>query len=346
MQNASPKAKLDKLDDLLQRSSTPLEDAALIAEMLSIANDGRYPAVEMSPQQRRRKTLEALTAQLEALAHSSPVLMIFEDLQWIDPTSLEVLDRIVNRIKTLPVLLIVTARPDAEPRWVGRPHVTALTLNRLGKRETVAMINSVTGKRSLPGRIREDIVERTDGIPLFIEEMTKAALEASNDNAAEQTVAATPSPSVAVPLSLHAPLMARLHRLGPAKKVAQIAAVIGREFGHALLAAVAQKTEPELARYEPGLSQVGRGQMQWRANSSGWKTRFLYRCFRFRCGIPFDVHERACQRDLQLDLLAAQCRRGRQPLNLGKCPGELFDGFNERDAKIDRRIGRVQNSQC
>jgi class 3 adenylate cyclase len=120
-QNASPKEKLDKLDDLLRRSSTPPEDAALIAEMLSIANDGRYPALELSPQQRRRKTLEALTAQLEALARFNPVLMIFEDLQWIDPTSLEVLDITVNRIKTLPALLIVTVRPDAEPRWLDGP---------------------------------------------------------------------------------------------------------------------------------------------------------------------------------------------------------------------------------
>jgi class 3 adenylate cyclase/predicted ATPase len=256
-QNTSPKAKLDQLDDLLKRSSTSQEDAALIADMLSIANDGRYPALELSPQQRRRKTLEALTAQLEALARSNPVLMIFEDLQWIDPTSLEVLDRIVNRIKTLPALLIVTVRPDAEPRWIGRPHVTGLILNRLGKRETIAMINNVTGRRSLPGRIKDDIVERTDGIPLFIEEMTKAALEAGNDEAAEQTVAAAPSSSVAVPLSLHASLMARLDRLGPAKKVAQIGAVIGREFDHSLLVAVAQKTEPELASALDRLVEAG-----------------------------------------------------------------------------------------
>ena len=168
--------------------------------------------------------------------------MIFEDLQWIDPTSLEALDRAVDRIKALRVLLIVTYRPDFGPPWVGRPHVTAFTLNRLGEREIAAMIDRVAGDRPLPASVRQDIIERTDGIPLFIEEMTKAALEAGGEEAAERTVAAFPSPSVAVPASLHASLMARLDRLGPAnKEVAQIGAVIGREFSHALLAAVARK---------------------------------------------------------------------------------------------------------
>jgi predicted ATPase len=137
--------------------------------------------------------LEALTAQLEALSRSNPVLMIFEDLQWVDPTSLEVLDRAVDRIKTLPVLLIVTYRPEGEARWVGRPHVTVMTLNRLGKPEIAAMIDSVTGNRSVAESVKQDIIERTDGVPLFIEEMTKAALEAGEEDAAEQSVTAIPS---------------------------------------------------------------------------------------------------------------------------------------------------------
>jgi predicted ATPase len=191
--------------------------------------------------------LRALIAQLEALSRSNPVLMIFEDLQWIDPTSLEALDMAVSRIKTLPVLLIATCRPEADGRrWLGRPHVTALTLNRLGERETAALIDRVAGNRLLPVGVKEDIIERTDGIPLFVEEVTKAALDADGDEDGEATVGTVPSASVAVPASLHASLMARLDRLGPAKKVAQIGAVIGREFGHALLAAVAKKPEPEL----------------------------------------------------------------------------------------------------
>ena len=239
-------AKLDKLDALLAQSFTPRQDAALLAEMLSLPNDGRYPTLELAPQQRRQKTLEALTAQLEALSRSNPVLMIFEDVHWIDHTSLETLGHTVERIRTLGGLLIVTYRPEFEPPWIGQPHVTALTINRLGRREIVAMIDRVTGNKSLAGSIRLDIIERTDGIPLFVEEMTKAVLEAAGEGATERAVAAIPSSSVAVPASLHASLMARLDRLGPAKEVAQIGAVIGREFSHALLAAVARKPGAEL----------------------------------------------------------------------------------------------------
>ena len=229
-----------------RRALRPRQDAALFAEMLSLPNDGRYPALELAPQQRRQKTLEALTAQLEALSRSNPVLMIFEDVHWIDPTSLEALGRAVDRIRTLGVLLIVTFRPEFEPPWIGRPHVTALTLNRLGEREIAAMIDRVTGNKPLPASIRQDIIERTDGIPLFVEEMTKAVLEAESEGDARADAAAVPSPALAVPASLHASLMARLDRLGPAKEVAQIGAAIGREFSHALLAAVARKPEAEL----------------------------------------------------------------------------------------------------
>jgi predicted ATPase len=152
----------------------------------------------------------------------------------------------VDRIKTLPVLLLMTYRPEADGRWLGRPNVTALTLSRLDEREAAAMIDRVAGIRPLPASVRADIIERTDGIPLFVEEMTKAALEAGDDKARKRAVAAIPSPSVTVPASLHASLMARLDRLGAAKEVAQIGAVIGREFSHAVISAVARKPEPEL----------------------------------------------------------------------------------------------------
>jgi tetratricopeptide (TPR) repeat protein len=250
-------AKLDKLDALLALSFTPLHDAALLAEMLSLPNDGRYPALELAPQQRRQKTLEALTAQVEALSRANPVLIIFEDVHWIDPTSLEALGRTVDRLKTLRVLLTITYRPEFEPPWIGRPYVTALNINRLGDHEIAAMIDSVTGNKLLSESIRQDIIERTDGIPLFIEEMTKAVLEAGGEEAARQAVSAVPSPSVAVPASLHASLMARLDRLGPAKEVAQIGAAIGREFAHALISAVARKPEAELASALNRLIQAG-----------------------------------------------------------------------------------------
>jgi class 3 adenylate cyclase/predicted ATPase len=242
----SPQAKLDKLDALLAQSATSAQDAALFAEMLSLPSDGRYPSLDLTPQQRRQRTLEALTAQIEALTRQSPVLMIFEDAHWIDPTSLEALGRAVDRIANLPILLIVTFRPEFEAPWIGRPYVMALTINRLAKRDISAMIDRVIGNKLLPASIREDIIERTDGIPLFVEEMTKAVLEAGSEGAAQQTAAAVPSPALAVPASLHASLMARLDRLGPAKEVAQIGAAIGREFSHAVLAAVVRKPEAEL----------------------------------------------------------------------------------------------------
>ena len=241
-----PQAKLDKLDALLARTSTSPEDAALFAEMLPLPNDGRYPALELAPEQRRQRTLEALMSQLAGLARRQPVLMIFEDVHWIDPTSLEVLGRTLDRIKTLPALLIVTFRPEFNAPWVGRSHVTSLTLNRLGEREAAAIIARLVGNQALPADVMAEIVERTDGIPLFVEEMTKAVLEAESEGAARHTVAAVPSPALAVPASLHASLMARLDRLGPAKEVAQIGSAIGREFSHALLASVARKPEAEL----------------------------------------------------------------------------------------------------
>ena len=140
--------------------------------------------------------------------------MIFEDAHWTDPTSLELFDRIVDKIPTLRVLLIVAFRPEFEPPWIGRPYVTAATINRLAEREVSAMIDRVVGNKLLPANVRQDIIERTDGIPLFVEEMTKAVVEAEGEGAAERAVSVVPSPALAVPASLHASLMARLDRIG------------------------------------------------------------------------------------------------------------------------------------
>ena len=250
-------AKLDKLDMMLAQTSTSKQDAALFAEMLSLPNDGRYPAIDLAPEQRRQRTLEALATQVAKLASQRPVLMIFEDAHWTDPTSLEAFGRTVDQIKTLPALLIVTFRPEFNAPWAGRSHVTSVALNRLGGRETAAMIARLVGNKELPSDVMAEIVERTDGIPLFVEEMTKAVLEADSEGAARRTVAAVPSPTLAVPASLHASLMARLDRLGPAKEVAQIGAAIGREFSYALLAAVVQKPEAELGSALDRLIQAG-----------------------------------------------------------------------------------------
>jgi predicted ATPase len=225
--------------------------------MLSLPSDGRYPTLDLTPQQRRQRTLEALISQLEALARQSPVLMIFEDAQWTDPTSLEVFGRVVDRIEALRVLLIVTFRPEFDPPWIGQPHVTDMTINRLARREVGTMIDRVIGNKLLSESLRQDIIERTDGIPLFVEEMTKAVLEAESQGEAQRMAAAVSPPALAVPASLHASLMARLDRLGPAKEVAQIAAAIGREFSHALLASVVRKPEVELGSALDRLIQAG-----------------------------------------------------------------------------------------
>ena len=181
-------AKLDKLDALFARTaiasctratdltSTTKQDATLFAEMLSAPKRWPLSRARPCPSAAPTKTLEALTAQLAGLASQHPVLMIFEDAHWTDPTSLEAIGRAVDRIKTLPVLLIVTFRPEFNAPWVGQPHVTTLTLNRLGEREAATIIERLVGNTELPADVMAEIVERTDGIPLFVEEMTKAVL--------------------------------------------------------------------------------------------------------------------------------------------------------------------------
>jgi class 3 adenylate cyclase/predicted ATPase len=253
----NPRDKLDKLDALLARTSTSPEDAALFAEMLSLPNDGRRPELELPPNQRRQRTLNALVSQVDRLAKQNRVLMIFEDAHWIDPTSLELLGRIVERIAALPVLLIVTFRPDFVAPWLRKPHVTSVKLDRLGGRHAATIVARIVGDRELPPDVTAEIVERTDGIPLFVEEMTKAVLEAGGEDAARRAVAATPSSALAVPASLHASLMARLDRLGPAKEIAQIGSAIGREFSYALLSAVARKSEADLRSALDRLVQAG-----------------------------------------------------------------------------------------
>jgi predicted ATPase len=194
--------------------------------------------------------------QLEALARQKPVLMVFEDLHWIDPSSRELLDRIIERIARLPVLLVATFRPEFTPPWSGLPQVTALTLARLDRRTGTEMVAGIAGNRALSSETAAEIAERADGVPLFVEELTRAVLEAGGSGEGiEKALAGAVSPSAAVPAALHAPLMARLDRLGQAtKEIAQIAAAIGREFSYELLAPVAECGEAELQR---GLGRLG-----------------------------------------------------------------------------------------
>ena len=249
--------KLDKLEALLAQALPPAEDVALLAELLSLPATSRYPLPPSTPQRRREKTFEALLRQLEALAaRQKPVLMVFEDLHWIDPSSHELLDRTIERISHLPVLLLATFRPEFARPWSGLPQATMLTLARLDRRTGAAMVERIAGNAAISSEVAAEIVERADGVPLFVEELARAVLEAGGRGAeVERTLARAVSPSAAVPAALHAPLMARLDRLGPApKEIAQIAAAIGREFSYELLAPVAERREGEL---QDALSRLG-----------------------------------------------------------------------------------------
>jgi class 3 adenylate cyclase/predicted ATPase len=246
----TPAARLDKLKALLA-ANAPIEgDVQFLAELLSVPPDGRYPTLDLTPQRKKQKTFEALLRQLAGLGRGQPVLMIFEDLHWADPTSRELLDVTVEQIERLPVLLIATFRPEFQPPWTGQPHVTTFALRRLGREESYTLVRGLIGTApAFSSDLLNEIVDRTDGVPLFLEELTKAVLEtaASGPDSMVETVTSIPPASHAVPATLHASLMARLDRLGPvAKEIAQVGAAIGREFSYELLAATTQRTEAEV----------------------------------------------------------------------------------------------------
>ena len=239
-------AKLGKLRALLAPGTRDDDDIALLSELLSLPSSAAD--LNLSPQRKREKLFEALLNQLEAEARRRPVLMVFEDAHWIDPTSRELLDLTVDRVRHLPVLLAITFRPEFQPPWGGRSHVTSLALNRLGERDGEALVHKLAGNAALTADIVAEIVERTDGVPLFVEELTKAVLESAAQSDRVAAVLATTSLAAhSVPATLHASLMARLDRLGPAaKEIAQIGAVLGREFAYELIEPVAQRPEKEL----------------------------------------------------------------------------------------------------
>jgi class 3 adenylate cyclase/tetratricopeptide (TPR) repeat protein len=241
-------SKLDKLEGLLGQSGVAgAEMAGLFADLLGLPTDGRYPPPPQEPHRKREATLAALLTQLDALAWQRPVLMVFEDAHWADSTSLELLDRTVERAACLRALLVVTFRPEFVPPWTGQAHVSSLSLSRRAPRETGALVSGITAGKELPPEILEQIVVRTDGIPLFIEELTKSLLEGALLREEADSYALTgPLPPLAIPSSLQDSLMARLDRLEPVKEVAQISAALGREFSYELLAAVARRTDDDL----------------------------------------------------------------------------------------------------
>src|SRR5262245_20810151 len=258
----SPAQKLFKLEALAARSSTEREHVAVLGDLFGLPAGDHLRLQELSPQKRKEKTFAALLAQLDGLAARQPVYIIFEDIQWIDPTSLELLAATVEHIPLLRVLLIATARPEFTPPWPSYPHMTTITLARLGRRDGAALVERVTGGKTLPKELMDEILARTDGVPLFIEELTKTVLESGLLQEQDGHYALErPLPPLAIPTTLHASLMARIDRLAPVREVAQIGAVAGREFHYELLRAVAGLPRDKL---DEALGQLVRSELIFR----------------------------------------------------------------------------------
>ena len=256
----SPAEKFAKLEALLVRSGADADRVvAPLATLLSLPPNDRYRLPELSPQKLKEMMLAALSAQLDGLAAQQPVFIIFEDVHWADPTSLELLTGTLEQVQRLPVLLLITARPEFTPPWPGHAHVTTVSLTRLNRRNGAALIERVTAGKTLPEEVMDQILARTDGVPLFVEELTKAVLETGLLQERDgHYVLSRPLPSMAIPTTLNASLMARLDRLAPVREVAQIGAVVGREFSYELLSTVAGLPKERL---EEALAQLVRSEL-------------------------------------------------------------------------------------
>jgi class 3 adenylate cyclase/tetratricopeptide (TPR) repeat protein len=258
--------KLSKLDTLVAQSTIDPERVAVLANLLALPAGDHFRLQELSPQKRKEKTFAALLAQLDGLAARRPVFMIFEDIHWIDPTSLELLAATVEHVPQLRVLLLITTRSEFTPPWPSYPHTTTIPLTRLDRRAGAALVERVTSGKKLPKEVTDEILARTDGVPLFIEELTKTVLESGLLQERDgQYVLERPLPPLAIPTTLHASLMARLDRLAPVREVAQIGAVAGREFHYELLHAVARMPREKL---EEALGQLVRSELIFRRGES------------------------------------------------------------------------------
>jgi class 3 adenylate cyclase/predicted ATPase len=244
----SAQAQLDKLDVLARESGIDNQDTvSLLADLLSIRGDHRYPPLNVSSETRKHMTLEALVHQLQRLADRSPVLFILEDAHWLDPTTLDLMTRIIDRIRQMRVLLLITFRPDFKPVWAEYSHVTFLTLSRLPRRQSAELVAAMTGGKVLPTEVQQAILAKTDGVPLYLEALTENVLESGllTEGNDAFTLKGTLK-ELPIPDSLQALLMERVDRLGPAKDIVQAGAAIGREFTYELLQATVEVTDSQL----------------------------------------------------------------------------------------------------
>ncbi len=267
----TPQHKLTALWNLLSQGSDRVEEAvSLIAQALQIPIDTPSSTMEMSPQQQRSRTIETFMEQVQGLASKKPLLIALEDCHWIDPSTEDFYEFLIDRIQKLAVLVIITFRPSFSPRWVGSTPITHLSLNRLTERQGEALLNRITGGKDLPDEIRSQILKRTDGVPLFVEELARTMMEsgfiAERD---EHYELVQPVPEFAIPETLHDSLMARLDRLAPVKSIAQISSIIGREFSEELLEKIASLPLPTL---QNGLDQLVDAKLILRRETSATRT--------------------------------------------------------------------------
>ena len=252
-------AKLDKLEALIvTHYGRPLADVRFVASILSIPCEERYGALPMTPQKHKDETLRTLVDITEAAARQQPSVMLFEDAHWADPTTLEVLDLLIDRVRTVPLLVVLTHRPEFQSRWSEQGHVGALNLSKLTRAQSAAMVSALAGGKALPAALLEQILTRTDGVPLFVEELTKSILESGElKEAGDHYEYAGSARAVTIPATLRDSLMARLDRFMPVKEIAQIGAAIGREFSYELIAAVAPMPQAQLDDALARLSESG-----------------------------------------------------------------------------------------
>jgi class 3 adenylate cyclase/tetratricopeptide (TPR) repeat protein len=240
-----PAEKLDKLEAVLDELGLSVpEIAPPLVSLLSLQASDRYPAPPFGGDELKKRIFEALVTMLEAMASQAPVLMVVEDLHWIDPTTLELLNLLIEHLRSARIVILLTYRPEFDPPWGDHAHVTGLALNRLSRKESAAMISKVAGAKAMPKEVFNEIIAKTDGVPLFVEELTKTVLESDLlEETEDRYVLSMPLQPLAIPTSLQDSLMARLDRLASVKEVAQLAATLGRTFSHELLAAVSPLEE-------------------------------------------------------------------------------------------------------
>jgi predicted ATPase len=295
----SPDEALDKVEELIGVAADDVHaTAALIAPLLGLDGERRYGRIGLTPQAQRARALEALIAQLMGLARQQPVLVVLEDAHWVDATTLELMELCLDRITDARALILLTSRPDNQPALAARPHVTQLTLTRLGRAGVEAIVASLRGDTPMPPGLIDAIAARTDGVPLFVEELTKAVLETGETG---------------VPATLHDALVARLDRLPEVKEVAQVGACIGREFDHRLLSAVADKPEDELIA---ALDKLARAELVFRRGTP------LEATYSFKHALVRDVayHSMLKSRRQQLHGEIAEAIRRHFPESAGRAP--------------------------